>query len=108
MNITKSIILSALFALVFGTVSANTDPNLKSSRTEIKEMIQKSTLLSNINIDKTIYINFLLNNKNEIIILSTNDPKMDKAIKSVLNYKKLVSKDMQINKTYTLPLVLKK
>ena len=46
--------------------------------------------------------------KNEVIVTSTNQDNLDNTIKSVLNYKKLKSTDMQINQAYTLPVVLKK
>lgn len=108
MRITKSILLSALFALVFGTATASTNPENSTTRTEIKELIEKANLTSVIEDDVTVHVTFMVNEKNEIIIMSTNRKKLDSSIKSTLNYKKLKSSDMKVNTTYTLPIILKK
>ena len=110
MRITKSILFTALFALVLGTTHANTDPNNKanSARNEIKNLIQKSNLAENIKSDVTVNVTFMVNAKNEIIIMSTDQEKFDSRIKSTLNYKKLKSSDIKVNVTYTLPVRLKK
>ena len=109
MRITKSLLMSAILSLFIGTAAmANGGPTEKSSRIEIKELIQKSDAFKEIKKDMTIHINFMVNDKNEIIILSTDDSNMDKLIKGILNYKKLKSSDIKINTKYTLPLVLKK
>jgi len=108
MRVTKSILLSALFALVIGTASANTNPNTNTARNEIKTLIQKSNLADDLQNDVTVNVTFMVNAKNEIIIMSTDQDKLDRSIKSTLNYKKLKSSDMKVNVTYTLPVVLKK
>ncbi|MDF1697672.1 MAG: hypothetical protein P1U56_17635 [Saprospiraceae bacterium] len=108
MRITKSLMLTALFALVLGTASANTSPEEKTARKEIKTWIQKAKIFSEIKEDMTVHVTFTVNDKNEIIVTSTDQEKLDKTIKSTLNYKKLESTDIQINKTYTLPVILKK
>ncbi len=94
--------------MVLGTASANTDPETKTARKEIKTLIQKANLASYIKNDVTVNVTFMVNAKNEIIILSTDKEKLDDSIKSTLNYKKLKSSDMKVNVTYTLPVRLKK
>lgn len=108
MRITKSILFTALFALILGTASANTNPETKTARKEIKTLIQKANLSSYVKNDVTVNVTFMVNSKNEIIIMSTDQEKLDSSIKSTLNYKKLKSSDMKVNVTYTLPIVLKK
>ncbi len=108
MRISKSLLLSALFTLVLGTVSANTNPENNSAREEIKQLITKSHLVSNIQAETTVNITFIVNEENELIVMSTDDVEVDRAIKSVLNYKKLKSSDMMVNNTYTLPITLKR
>lgn len=108
MRITKSILFTALFAMVLGTATANTNPEKKTARSEIKTLIQKANLVSELKEDVTVNVTFMVNAKNEIIILSTDKEKFDKRIKSTLNYKKLKSSDMKVNVTYTLPVRLKK
>lgn len=108
MRITKSILFTALFALVLGTATANTNPEAKSARVEIKKLIEKADLASIIENDITVNVTFMVNGKNELIIMSTDKKNLDGSIKSTLNYKKLKSSDMKVNTTYTLPIVLKK
>jgi len=108
MRITKSLLLSALFTLILGTASANNNPTTKTARAEIKEMISKANFAKNISEEVTLNVTFQVNGKNEIIIMSTDNDKYDSSLKSVLNYQKLKSSDIAINKTYTLPIKLKK
>lgn len=108
MRIAKSILLAALFTLTIGTMSANTNPDDNTARNEIKTLIQKSNLASKLKNDVTVNVTFMVNAKNEIIIMSTDQEKLDGSIKSTLNYKKLKSSDIKVNTTYTLPVVLKK
>lgn len=108
MRITKSILFTALFALILGTATASTNPEITTARNEIKTLIQKSNLSSYLKKDVTVNVTFMVNAKNEIIIMSTDQENLDSSIKSTLNYKKLKSSDMKVNVTYTLPVVLKK
>jgi len=108
MRITKSILLTALFAMVLGTATANTNPESKTARNEIKKLIQKANLAEDLKEDITVNVTFMVNAKNEIIIMSTDKKKLDTRIKSTLNYKKLKSSDMKVNVAYTLPVTLKK
>ena len=108
MRITKNLMFTALFALILGTASANTNPENTTARKEIKTWIQKANLAQNLQKDITVHVTFMVNEKNEIIVTSTDQENLDSTIKSTLNYKKLESTDMLVNKTYTLPVVLKK
>jgi hypothetical protein len=108
MRITKSLMFSILFAFVLGTASASTDPTVKSARTEIKEMIVKAEFVKDLTAEITVSVTFQVNSKNEIIVISTDNDDYDSNLKSVLNYKKLKSSDMNVGVTYTLPIKLKK
>jgi len=107
MRITKSILFSALFALVLGTATANSNPESNTARAEIKTLIEKSNLATDLKKDVTVYVTFMVNAKNEIIVMSTDQENFDSKIKSTLNYKQLKSSDIKSNKTYTLPVTLK-
>ena len=50
-----------------------------------------------------IYIDFMLNDKSEIIVLSTSNENLDLTLKSVLNYKTLKSSELDYYKKYTVP-----
>ena len=99
---------SILFAFVLGTASASIDPTVKSARTEIKELIVKADITNNLASEVTVNVTFQVNSKNEIIVISTDNDDLDSNLKSVLNYKKLKSSDMNVGTTYTLPVKLKK
>jgi len=108
MRITKVLIFSALFALTVGTATASTNPTFTDARKEIKKLIIKSDMIGTIQEEVTLNVTFMVNDKNEIIVMSTDNEDYDYSIKAILNYKKLKSSDMKINTNYTLPLVLKK
>ena len=109
MRITKSILFTALFALVLGSATAATNPTTNNTaRNEIKTLIQKSHIADELNDDITVNVTFMVNAKNELIVMSTDQKKLDSRIKSTLNYKKLKSSDIKVNTTYTLPVKLKK
>ena len=108
MRITKSLLFSFLFVFILGTAKADTDPNLTSARTEIKQMIVKAELTKELIAEVTINVTFQINAKNEIIVISTDNDQYDTTLKSILNYKKLNSSDMSIGKHYTLPIKLTK
>jgi hypothetical protein len=108
MRITKSILMTAIFALILGTATASTNPETNSARSEIKKLIEKADIASSLKNDVTVNVTFMVNAKNEIIIMSTDKKKLDRRIKATLNYKKLKSSDMKVNVTYTLPVILKK
>ncbi len=108
MRITKSLLFSILFLFVIGSATANTDPTLKSARTEIKEMIMNAELTAKVISEITINVTFHVNAKNQIVVISTDNESLDKSLKSALNYKALKSTDMRIGQTYTLPIKLTK
>ena len=108
MRITKSILFTALFALVLGTATAGTNPTTNTARNEIKTLIQKANIAEGLKKDVTVHVTFMVNAKNEIIVMSTDKKVLDNKIKNTLNYKQLKSSDIKVNTTYTLPVVLKR
>ena len=53
--------------------------------------------------DRSVNVKFMVNDENQIIVLSTNQESMDKAIKSALNYKKVKDNDLRKFHVYVLP-----
>ena len=106
----KKILLSCIFALAALTVSfahgdkpsADTHEDL---RAEIIALIGHPKMASTDTKDR-VTVNFLINAKNEIVILSTTNGEYDDYLKSKLNYQKLVKSTGVINKQYALPLVI--
>lgn len=106
MNNRKSWLFSFLLIGLF-SFSAFANAPIGDYPTSINKQFQK--LLKGIDMtdlsdSKTIYVDFLLNDKGEIMVLSTNDSQFDKAIKSKLNYKAIQSENLEYNTKYTIPL----
>lgn len=104
MNVRKSWLLSLiLFAFVssstFAVESVANDPN--SFHKQIHQLLKNVDLENNE--EKVVYIDFMLNDKAEIIILSTTDENMDLTLKSALNYKVIKTNELSYFKRYTVP-----
>ena len=48
-----------------------------------------------------------VNAQNEVIVVSTNNKDLDAIVKSTLNYKKIAVNELEYNKVYTVPVVIK-
>lgn len=102
----------ALFALAI-SFSANANPvnpgkqDLKNLRNEITEVLGHPKLQDNTSEDR-VTLHFMINAKNEIVVLSTNNSEFDSYIKDKLNYHELEKSNATINKKYTLPLIIRK
>jgi len=81
MRITKSLIFSALFALTVGTATASTNPTFSDARKEIKKLIVKSDIVDVVQKEVTLNVTFMVNDKNEIIVMSTDNEDYDASIK---------------------------
>ncbi len=111
MKITKSLFLSALMIGLFSFSSYAGDPVTKEETSKVSTQIQK--LLSGLDItsmadEETLKIDFMINSKGEIIVISTSNKSLDASLKHKLNYKKLNAKNLEIFKTYTVPVKIKK
>ena len=100
---------AALYILLLSTaLQANPIPEKTNQlRFEIANLIQNIDLGSAMGQEEVIHLNFTVNSKNEIIVLSTSNEKLDSRIKSELNYKEIKTKDIVQNKVYTLPVRMK-
>lgn len=109
MNFRKSWLLSFLFVGLFSFASIAATP-IKEKPTSVNEQISK--LLQGIEKDVvntvTLNVDFMLNDKSEIIVISTNDKNLDFNIKSKLNYKTLKAPSLENFKKYTVPVTIKK
>ena len=68
----------------------------------------KDINVENLETDLTVYIDFIINDKGEVMVLSTTGEKLDYAIKSKLNYKTIEAGDLEYGKKYTIPVSFKK
>jgi hypothetical protein len=95
------------FSVLTMVVNAN---NKDKSSTTKPETTQIQNYLDNLDYRKCIQtsvdmqINFMINDLNEILVVSTNNSDLDLFIKNNLNYKPIQMNSLSHNITYTLPL----
>ncbi|GLR15963.1 hypothetical protein [Portibacter lacus] len=104
-------LLCAFFASVntYANTPATTPiDNPTEIRAEILKLV-KSIDISDIeeNYERT-YIQFIVNSKNEIVVVNVSSSEFEARIKSKLNYKKLKTENVEQNEIYTVPVVFKK
>ena len=106
MRITKLLFTFLALTFVTFTSTANNDPLTSSVRNEIKSIFEKADF--EVQEDQRVLINFLINSKNEIIVISASDDSLEPSIRGILDLKKVSAADIVYNRLYTLPIQLKK
>lgn len=107
MKTLKFLICQVLFIVFISTV-AGISGNIKSNT----EAIQIQSILSKIDFKRytllpsTFNVSFMINGKNELLIVSTNNRELDEVIKSNLNYKQIAVETLEYHKVYTIPVRL--
>lgn len=82
---------------------ANDPANLRSALTaEITSHIIKLNLADVTSASRELKIQFMVNDKNELVILRTNNEDLDGVVKSNLNYKMLKTQDVDRNTVYSI------
>jgi len=108
-------IFIAVFAIstlsIFSTFSSETEP--KTTNQKIREKIVNllgDKIQLELKKDKEIEISFLINNKNEVVVMSveSSETSIESFVKDKLNYKKLEIKGMKKGEIYRVPLKVKK
>lgn len=104
MKFTKLVFTAALAILVSFTSFAATGSTDEPSTSGIKKMIQKLDLKFQNLEDESVMVKFMVNDNDEIIILSTDESKLDDTLKRALSYKKLKNSEFKPYKIYVLPI----
>ena len=100
--VTFSILISSI-AIANPNTGVEPVASTKTVTTKIKSIIQ------NLDIDlkklesKTVKVKFLINESDELIVLSTTNSDLDRTLKSALNYIEVNASDIKYNKVYILP-----
>ncbi len=76
----------------------------KTVSKEIKEMIQDLNLDIQKLHNETIKLKFMVNENGELIVISTEESKLDKTLKAALNYKKVDSEGLTPYHPYIVPI----
>lgn len=104
-------VIAISLATTFTTSATEGTPSddKKTLRTEIVSLLGKKLPLE---IDKssTAQISFIVNNKNEVIVVSVDSKhsEFNSYVKSKLNYKKLDTKNIKKGEVYKMPIQLKR
>jgi hypothetical protein len=108
---TLSNLLVPLFAIIISTAAMSYTINLDFSSTE-KLRQEISDKLRNIDLrnyditDYDVKVQFTINDKNELVVLRTDNEDLDDLIKDTLNYETLKSIDVKRNKIYSINVTL--
>ena len=96
--------------LGFFSVSTYANSEVNKEPKAINDQFYKLLKGVDFELDKsgTILIDFMVNEKSEIIVLSTSDKNLDNLLKSRLNYKTLEAGDLKYYKKYTIPIRVEK
>ena len=107
MRFSKNLLLAAFTFVSLASTNASSDPTT-SSVSEISSILQTTFSTIDVEDKAKLFVTFMLNDANEIIVLSTNTKKYDRVIKTSLNYKAIDATDLKKGEKYTLPISLEK
>jgi hypothetical protein len=109
MTISKIIFAVAFSVLISSFAFANPNTGLeptestKTVTTKIKSIIQNLDIDLNQLESTTVKLKFIVNESDELVVLSTGDSDLDRTLKSALNYTEVNPSDIKYNKVYILP-----
>ena len=110
MKIIKNVVSVLSFVVLLtasSDLSANHNPT-EDWKSQLIEYLSDWNYTESNNMPEKILVDFMINEKAEIIVLSISNKSFDKSIKSLLNYKKLSSQSLKTFEKYTLPIVFEK
>jgi uncharacterized membrane-anchored protein YitT (DUF2179 family) len=100
--ITFSLLISS-FAFANPNTSLEPTESTKTVTTKIMSIIQNLDINFNKLESKTVKVKFIINESDELIVLSTTNSDLDRTLKNALNYTEVSSSDIKYNKVYILP-----
>jgi ATP:corrinoid adenosyltransferase len=104
MKTTKNLIVAVCLTLVASFTIASSKPTIKKSEnTQIQNYLEKLEFNKVIKDEATLNIHFMINDANEIVVVSTTNPALDEIIKTGLNYKTLDVSNLEHNSLYIMP-----
>lgn len=105
----KSILMIiAFFAFATSGALANNIGDSQPWKNQMKDYLSGLNIQNLEGETSKVMVDFILNDKGEILVLSTSESSLDETIKTRLNYKNLMDKDLEYNTKYTLPITIKK
>jgi len=107
MRFSRTLILAAFTFFATFSASAESNPD-NSTSSEIRTLLKQTFSENDISGEMKLHITFMLNEQNEIMVISTSGNILDREIKSRLNHQIIQSTDLKKGHKYTLPVVIKK
>ncbi len=114
MNLKKNVFALALSAALTTSAFANTigdfapESKPKAIVKEIKSMIQKLDIDVKTLDSETIKVKFMVNESDELIVISTGNSELDNTIKTALNYREVSTDGLKPFKVYVVPVTFAK
>ena len=110
MKKSKVFVLTLMFAF-FGTLTTfanNPISNPNDVRAEIMELVSLIDLSDLKTDSEKVRLQFIVNDKNEVIVLNISESELESTIKNKLNYKTIKTEGVVKNQIYTVPLTFNK
>lgn len=110
MKKSKVLVLSLMFVVLgsYNSFASSSISNPDEIRKEIAELVSTIDVSEMENNTERVVVQFIVNAKNEIIVLNVSESDFESPIKNKLNYKKIDSEDSNKNQIYSVPVVFKK
>lgn len=106
-RVTSALLIVGMFFLTMAGRASDIPTSKNPEGVQIQKMLTKLDFSSQVAKGTKINISFIVNAKNEIIVLSTNNGDYDDLIKTALNYQKISISELLYNTVYTLPVEFK-
>ena len=108
MKSVRSLLTVVCFAMISTFVTAGVMPNIrKTESAQIQAYLKGIDFHKIVGTDTKVNISFMINSQNEILVISTNNKELDSVLKSALNYKSISVTELEYNKVYTVPVLVK-
>ena len=106
----KVVLIQITLVLLISHVPSFSGDILKNiSETEqIQSILRKIDFERFADLPATVKVSFMINGKNELIVVNTNNKNLDGLIKSAMNYKQIAVTDLEYGKIYTIPVKIEK
>ena len=109
MKTIKAILMVACFAMTTGLMATDNPSTYESNlRAELLDYVKSIDVESMDETISRVEVHFIVNSKQEIVVVSTSDSSFDETLKSRLNYKKIKTQGVEQNKLHILPILFKK
>ena len=101
----KLVLIQITLVLFITTVPGFSGDILKkiSETEQIQSILRKIDFERFADLPATVKVSFMINGKNELIVVNTNNKNLDALIKSAMNYKQIAVTDLEYGKIYTIP-----